>query len=98
MGSSLGPVLADIIMTELEDVINKPLIADGTIKFHSRFVDDTLLLGKFHCDGLHFTNFNRLEKTGCCTYILFMGTLNYGNSKRQKGKTAITLHSINEAF
>ena len=45
-GSSLGPVLANIIMTELEDVIIKPLIADGTIKFDSRFVDDTLLVMK----------------------------------------------------
>ena len=46
MGSSLGPVLASIIMTELEDAIIKPLIADGTIKFYSRFVDDTLLVMK----------------------------------------------------
>ena len=46
MGSSLGPVLANIIMTELEDAIIKPLIADGTIKFYSRFVDDTLLVMK----------------------------------------------------
>ena len=46
MGSSLGPVLANIIMTELEDIIIKPLIADGTIKFYSRFFDDTLLVMK----------------------------------------------------
>ena len=46
MGSSLGSVLANIIMTELEDVVIKPLIANGTIKFYSRFVDDTLLLIK----------------------------------------------------
>ena len=45
-GSSLGPVLANIIMTELEDVIIKPLIADGAIKFYSRFVDYTLLVMK----------------------------------------------------
>ena len=43
MGSSLGPVLANIVMTELDDVIIKPLIADGTIKFYSRLVDGTLL-------------------------------------------------------
>ena len=42
MGSSLGPVLANIIMTELEDVVIKPLIASGTIKFYTRFVDDNL--------------------------------------------------------
>ena len=46
MGSSLGPVLANIIMTELENKIIKPLITDGTIKFYSRFVDDTLLIVK----------------------------------------------------
>ena len=33
MGSSLGPVLANIIMTELEYVTIKSLIADGRIKF-----------------------------------------------------------------
>ena len=27
-GSSLGPVLANIVMTELEDVISKPLVAN----------------------------------------------------------------------
>ena len=41
--SSLGLVLSNIIMTELEDVIIKPLIADGTIKFYSRFVNGILL-------------------------------------------------------
>ena len=46
MGSSLRPALANIIMTELEDVIIKPLIADGTIKFYSCFVDGTLLIMK----------------------------------------------------
>ena len=46
MGSSLGSVLANIIMTELEDVIIKPLIADGTIEFYSCFVGDTLLVMK----------------------------------------------------
>ena len=46
MGSSLEPVLANIIMTELEDVVIKPLITNGTIKFYTRFVDDTLLVIK----------------------------------------------------
>ena len=41
MSSSLGPVLTNNIMTELEDVIIKPLIADGTIMFYGGFVDDT---------------------------------------------------------
>ena len=46
IGSSLGPVLANIIMTELEDVVIKPLITNGTIKFYTRFVGDTLLVIK----------------------------------------------------
>ena len=33
-------------MTELEDVIIKPLFADGTIQFYCRFADDTLLVMK----------------------------------------------------
>ena len=33
MVSSLGPALANVVMTELEDVIITPLIANGTIKF-----------------------------------------------------------------
>ena len=43
MGSSLGPVLANRIMTELENLVIKPLVNDGTIKFYGRYVDDTLL-------------------------------------------------------
>ena len=46
MGGSLGPLLAKIIMVELESKIIRPLIEDGTIKFYTRFVDDTLLLLK----------------------------------------------------
>ena len=30
-------------MTELEDVVVKPLITNGTIRFYTRFVDDTEL-------------------------------------------------------
>ena len=46
MGGSLGPLLANIIMAELEAQVVRPLLADGTIKFYTRFVDDTLLLIK----------------------------------------------------
>ena len=46
MGGSLGPLLANIIMVELEAKVIRPLIDDGTIKFYTRFVDDTLLLIK----------------------------------------------------
>ena len=46
MGSSLGPVLANIIMTEIENVVVKKLMDDGIVKFYIRYVDDTLLLVK----------------------------------------------------
>ena len=46
MGSSLGPVLANIIMTELENVLIKDLLDTGTIAFYARYVDDTLVLVK----------------------------------------------------
>ena len=41
MGSSLGPVLASIILTEFENVIVKPLIETGALKFYCRYVDET---------------------------------------------------------
>ena len=46
MGASLGPVLANIIMTELERSVVDQMIQDGTLKFYVRYVDDTLLLCK----------------------------------------------------
>ena len=46
MGSSLGPVMANIIMTELENKVIKPLMSDGTIKFCCWYVDDTPLVVK----------------------------------------------------
>ena len=46
MGSSLGPVLANIIMTELEKLILPKLIGDDVIKFYIRYVDDTLVMIK----------------------------------------------------
>ena len=46
MGSQLGPTLADIIMTELENIVIKPILACGTLKFYAQYVDDTLVLSK----------------------------------------------------
>ena len=67
MGSSLGPVLANIIMIQMESEIVKPLESKGVIKHYMRYVDDTLVLIKpenietvlrkfnsFH-NNLHFT-------------------------------------------
>ena len=38
MGSSPGPVLANIVMTESERVIIEPLITYGKTKFYIRYV------------------------------------------------------------
>ena len=43
---SIGPVLANIILTEFERVIVSELISDGVIKFYKRYVDETLALIK----------------------------------------------------
>ena len=48
MGPSLGPVLANTIMTELENVLIKDLLDIGTIAFYARYVDDTLVLVKLN--------------------------------------------------
>ena len=45
-GSSLGPVLANIIMTELEKRILPSFINSGIIKSYIRYVDDTLVMIK----------------------------------------------------
>ena len=53
MGSPLGSVLANIIMTELEEKVIKKFVDNGTIKFYSRYVDDTLLVIKTkNTDGI----------------------------------------------
>ena len=44
MDGSLGPVLANIIMTDCEKIIADKLIEDEIIKFYIRYVDDTLLV------------------------------------------------------
>ena len=45
MGTSLGPVLVNIIMKECEKILVDDLVKEGTIKFYVHNVDDTLLLG-----------------------------------------------------
>ena len=46
MGSSLGPVLAYVIMTEFDRLVVDKLITDGLIKIYLRYKDDTLILAK----------------------------------------------------
>ena len=46
MGSSLGPVLANIFLTEFEKKVVNKLIQEKVIPFYMRYVDDTLVLIK----------------------------------------------------
>ena len=46
MGSNLGPIISNIIMTEFEKVIVSSLLTDKILAFYKRYVDDTLALIK----------------------------------------------------
>ena len=46
MGSSLGPLLANIIMTEMEKKIIKKFVDDRILLFYGRSVNDTLVVIK----------------------------------------------------
>ena len=62
MGSSLGPVLANIILTEFENVIEKPLIESAVLKFYCRCIDDTLVMIKKDKMQHVITSFNSFGK------------------------------------
>ncbi|XP_066913068.1 uncharacterized protein [Clytia hemisphaerica] len=62
MGSSLGPVLANIIMTQFEIKIVNELIEKNYIKHYMRFVDDTLLLIKPNDIPYVLNKFNSFDK------------------------------------
>ena len=60
IGSSSGPVSANIIMTELEKIVVSDLINSGLIKFYIRYLDDTLFLAKEDDIGHIVQQFNAL--------------------------------------
>ena len=70
MGSPLAPVLANIVMTELENTIIKRLFDNGKIKFYCRYVDDTLLLIKPEDIHLVLNLFNSFHKNLSFTVFL----------------------------
>ena len=43
MGSSLGPLLANIIMAEMKKIIIKKFIDDNILLFYGRYVEGTLV-------------------------------------------------------
>ena len=62
MGSSLGSVLASIILSEFEDIIVFELVNSGVIKFYRRYVDDTLLLMRPSDIQFVLDKFNSLDQ------------------------------------
>ena len=89
MGSSLGPVLANIIMTELEIVIVRNLIADGTVAFYARYVDDTLLLIKPENVQKVLMKLNSFHKSLNFTFDSFPDEVYLLDIKIEKNKTDI---------
>ena len=71
MGISLGAKLANIIVNGLEDVVIKPLIANGTIQFYTGFVDDTLLVIKPDNVKEVHNSLNKLDKSLLFTDDMF---------------------------
>ena len=71
MGGSLGPVLANIIMTEFEHEIINNLINQGLIAFYCRYVDDTLLLIKRNTITTILEHFHKFDRNIRFTFDLF---------------------------
>ena len=70
MGGSLGPVLANIIMTEFEHEIINNLINQGLIAFYCRYVDDTLLLIKRNTITTILEHFHKFDRNIRFTFDL----------------------------
>ena len=89
MGSSLGPVLANIIMTELENQMVRNLLADGTVAFYSRYVDDTLLLIKPENVKMVLKKFNSFHSSLNFTCNQFQDEVHFLDIKIDRNKTDI---------
>ena len=63
MGGLLGPVLANIIMTECEKIIVETLMEEKVIMFYTRYVDDTLLVIKKSNINYVLNQFNCFDNT-----------------------------------
>ena len=62
MDSSLGLVLANIILTEVENVTVKPLIETSVLRFYCRYVDDNLVMIKKDKIQHVLNSFNSFDK------------------------------------
>ena len=74
MGGLLGPVLANIIMTEFEQETVNKLINQGLIAFYCRYVDDTLLLIKCNTITTILEHFHKFDRNIRFTFDLFENT------------------------
>ena len=92
MGSCLGPVLANIIMTELESVIVDKLFAANLLKFYIRYVDDTLALIKEPDIGIVLKKLNSFHPSLKFTFeTLDHGIVHYLDVKTVDKETDIHL-------
>ena len=89
MGSSLGPVLANIIMMELENVIVRNLLANGTVAFYARYVDDTLLLIRPENVQKVLMKLNSFHKSLNFSFDSFPDEVHFVDIKIERNKTNI---------
>jgi hypothetical protein len=71
IGSALGPVLANIILSEFEKLIVSDLIKSLVIRFYRRYVDDTLVLIKPSDIPAVLDKFNSFDKNLQFTFDTF---------------------------
>ena len=62
MGSPLEPVLANIIVIELERIIVKKSLHKSLVKLYMRYVDDTLILVKYKDTNYLYRRLNSFDK------------------------------------
>ena len=72
VGTSLGPVVANIFMTALEKIILNDLSKDSVIKFYIRYIDDTFMLVKPENIDKILKKFNSFDKSIQCTFDKFL--------------------------
>ena len=90
MGSPLGLVLENIIMTELEKIIIKDLVDKSLIKVYRRYVDDTLLFVKEKVIKLIHERLNSFDKNFKCTTDNFPdGNVHFLDIQIDKNHTSI---------
>ena len=63
MGSPLEPVLANIIVIELERIIVKKSLHKSLVKLYMSYVDDTLILVKYKDTNYLYRRLNSFDKS-----------------------------------